>query len=85
MKFIGDPGISRNNACINNLRLIDFAIQQWALDNNKTNTDSPTWEDLKKYLARGGSDIPKCPWGGTYTIGHVSDKPKCSYPGHELP
>jgi len=82
--FSGRRETAPKNTCINNLRLIDAAIQQWALENNKTNSDSPTWEDIKKYLARGGSEIPKCPLGGTYKMGTVLDRPTCSYPGHVL-
>ena len=83
--FIREPNTSPKNTCINNLRLIDSAIQQWALENNKTNSDVPTWEVLRKYLNRGGTQIPKCPLGGTYTLGTVMDEPKCSYPGNVLP
>ena len=78
-------GTSPKNTCINNLRQIDGAMQQWALDNNKTNSDIPSWTDLKGYLERGGMEIPKCPLGGTYTLGSLADKPTCSWPGHVLP
>jgi hypothetical protein len=83
--FIREPNTSPKNECINNLRQIDGAIQQWALENNKTNSDIPTWTDLKGYLGRGETEIPKCPLGGTYTLGPVGDKPRCSVAGHGLP
>jgi hypothetical protein len=73
------------NSCINNLRMIDAAIQQWALENSKTNSDIPTWGNLKEYLGRDGTWIPKCPLGGTYTLRTVGEKPTCSYSGHVLP
>jgi len=82
--FICEPCTSPKNACINNLRQIDAAIQRWALENNKTNWDAPTWPDLKKYLSLSGYEVPKCPAGGKYKLGRVIDPPTCSYPGHVL-
>ena len=37
--FIKARETARKNTCINNLRLIDAAIQQWALENNKNGSD----------------------------------------------
>lgn len=74
------------NACINNLRLIDAAKQQWALEQRKTPADTPTWDDLRPYLGHGpNGDLPVCPGGGTYTIATVAEKPTCNVPGHVLP
>jgi hypothetical protein len=77
-------GPSRKSTCINNLRTIDGAIQEWALENNKTNFDIVTWADLRPLLSRSGTELPHCPSGGTYFIKTVSEKPTCSYPGHVL-
>jgi septal ring factor EnvC (AmiA/AmiB activator) len=71
------------NACINNLREIDAAKQQWALENNKTAGAVPTAQDLLPYLADGL--FPVCPSGGIYTINAVNVPPTCSIPGHVLP
>jgi hypothetical protein len=74
------------NACINNLRLIDGAKGQWALENHKQNTDVPTVQDLTPYLGRGpNGQFPVCPEGGIYTIGAINERPRCSIPGHQLP
>ena len=76
----------KQNACINNLRLFDGAKQQWALENKKQGTDTPTMDDLRPYLGRGpNAEMPACPDGGVYTIGAASEKPTCSIPGHVLP
>jgi hypothetical protein len=81
-----DPSFNNLNACINNLRLIDAAKMQWALDHNEDNADTPTMEDLRPYLGRGtNGQLPWCPGGGVYTIGSVGQKPTCSVPGHVLP
>jgi hypothetical protein len=84
--FVRARTTSQENACINNLRLIDAAKQQWALENRKQSTDTPTMKDLQPYIGRGPKgNLPACPSGGHYTIGAVGEKPTCSIPGHELP
>ena len=60
----------------------------WAMENQKTNSDTPAWEDIRQYLSRCGGDdtpIPTCPSGGTYTLGRMDQKPTCSIRGHRLP
>ena len=64
------------NACINNLRQIDGAKQQWALEKGKYSTDVPTTAEISVYLLN--NKIPVCPQGGVYTIGRVGEDPKCS-------
>lgn len=56
----------------------------WALDNHKTTNDIPTWSDL---IGKDGyiREMPTCPEGGTYTIGRVGGRPKCSNPEHPFP
>jgi len=83
----GDSSSSQQEICVNNLRSIDAAKQQWALENKKTGADVPTWADLAPYLIpnSGNSNVPKCPSGGIYTIGPMSNQPTCSIPGHALP
>jgi len=71
------------NTCINNLRQIDAAKQEWALENNMTGDTIPTALELLPYLRDGV--FPTCPSGGTYTINAVSVPPTCSIPGHVLP
>jgi hypothetical protein len=74
------------NQCISNLRLIDSAKQQWALENHGQIFDTPTMEDLKKYMGHAlDGELPVCPDGGVYTPGTMGEKPTCSIPGHVLP
>ena len=56
--FVRARTTSQENACINNLRLIDSAKQQWALEHHKRNTDTPTEQDLTPYLGSWISDLP---------------------------
>jgi len=84
--FVRARTTSQQNACINNLRLIDSAKQQWALEFRKQATDTPAMQDLKTYLGHGpNGDLPTCPAGGVYTVGPVGEKPTCTIPGHQLP
>ena len=71
------------NACLNNLRQIDAAKQQWALEKGKTVEAIPAPQDLAPYLP--GNTLPVCPSGGAYTLNAVGQLPTCSIPGHELP
>ena len=61
---------SRTNACVSNMKQIDAATQQWAMDQKKTGADTPVAADLA-----GGAlylrAMPTCPSGGVYTIGSV--------------
>ena len=88
----GGSHTSPANACINNMRQIDGAINEWALENGKTNGTVVTPNDITNYikLNRYGK-IPPCPSGGKYTYGKVGDTPQisCSLstgnPPHVLP
>jgi RNA polymerase sigma factor (sigma-70 family) len=77
---------AQRNECINNLRQIDGAMQQCALENNMTATNIVTAEQLLPYLPRSGPNpqLPRCPAGGTYTFGSLTNAPTCSIPGHAL-
>jgi hypothetical protein len=82
--FVKARATSQQNACINNLRIIDAAKQQWALEKGKKDGDVPTQDDLLPYLGRNGQ-FPRCPQGGTYTINAIGELPTCSIPTHRLP
>ena len=82
--FIGVRFTSAQNACINNLRLIDSAKQQWALEAKKDGTDFPTEDDLRPYLGRGAAgQLPYCPgdtnqsFKTSYGINSVGVRPIC--------
>jgi len=81
--FVRARTTSQVNACINNLRQIDGAKQQWALEKNKTGDDVPTEKDLLPYLKDGV--FPTCPDGGTYSINNVDALPTCTVQDHVLP
>ncbi len=70
-----DPG-ALPMACAANMRMLDRTKQNWAKKMGKTDKDVPTWDDLENYFPRSGP--PKCPNGGTYTLGAVGEPTQCS-------
>ncbi len=83
-RLVTDAGLAiiHRNSCINNLRQIDGAKQQWALEKNKTVDAVPTVKDLLPYFK--GGVFPVCPDGGAYSINSVDALPTCSVGGHVL-
>src|SRR5512140_2021220 len=78
--FVRARTTSQMNACINNLRQIDGAKQQWALETKQATNASPVFDDIKGYL----KSAVVCPAGGaaatfatSYTINDVSTRPAC--------
>lgn len=83
--FINARNTSRKNACINNLRQIDGAKEQYALENNLsaggTVASVATLVGTDKWIKA----TPVCKAGGTYTPNGISTDPTCSYAnGHNL-
>jgi cell division protein FtsN len=70
------------NTCINNLRQIDGAKQQWALEHQRTPDSVPSGPEIAPYFPN--NMIPQCPGGGRYSFNAVSNAPTCSIPGHVL-
>ena len=71
---------SQRNACMANLKQMDGAKAAWALEQKKTNTDTPSDSDLFGATAFI-RDKPACPGGGTYTLNSVDTKVLCSKNG----
>ena len=75
--FIKARETSRTKSCIANLKQIEAAKEQWAMDTKASPTATPGDTDLY------GTDLylraaPECPSGGTYTIGDLQTRPDCS-------
>ena len=85
--FVRARTTAQMNACINNLRIIDAAENQYALENGKKTGDTaPTSAQLLVYIGRAGSAIPNCPLGGAgYTIGAIGIAPICINAGTNHP
>ena len=61
--------------CINNLRLLDGAKQQFAFEHGKTNGEAVTMADLAPYLH--GNSVT-CLEGGRYDVRAIGLDPVCS-------
>jgi len=89
--FVKARVTSQANACINNLRQYDGAVQQYALENKQSSTATYTLSVLKPYIKLdSGNNLPACPAGGTYSQGAtVTNAPTCTLsgatPAHKLP
>jgi type II secretion system protein G len=73
--FINARERSRANACRSNLRQIQAAKEQWAMATNQGPTATPGWDALVPNFLQ---QQPRCPSGGTYTIGNLATNPTCS-------
>lgn len=95
---IAVPGVMRarsraqENTCMDNLRLIDAAKQQWALENRANSTDTPTGLQIQPYLGRGSGKLPLCPsdpqqtFATSYDVNDMSTAPSCKIVAtHALP
>jgi prepilin-type N-terminal cleavage/methylation domain-containing protein len=81
--FVRARESSRAKACVANLKQVESAKEQWAMDNKKTGTDTPTLDSTAATGLVGATlyikATPSCPAGGTYTVGNVATAPSCSY------
>lgn len=84
--FVRARESAQQNACINNLRQIDGAKQQWALEQRQQGGATPAFADIQPYLGRGGNSASNivCPSAGanptfaaSYTINAVTSAPAC--------
>lgn len=87
--FLRARSTSQQDACINNLRQIDAAIQQWALESGAGGTTQVTSDKIQPYLGRGSSGtLPWCPldssktFTASYTIANASTAPVCKLGGN---
>jgi len=91
--FVKARATSQANACINNMRQIDAAANQFALEQKKTSGSAITWPtDLTPYIKLNtAGSIPGCPAGGSYrTAFTVGTSPTCTLgstvtPAHVMP
>ncbi len=74
--FVKARDKAQKNACIANLKQIDSATEQWALEAKKKTGDGTTESEIVQYLKN--STKPTCPASGDYVIGAtVGASPTC--------
>jgi prepilin-type N-terminal cleavage/methylation domain-containing protein len=90
--FVKARATSQANACINNLRQIDSAANQFALEQHQVTGAAINYpNDLTPYIKlNSGGSIPPCPAGGTYADPTIGSIPTCSLgstvtPAHVAP
>lgn len=78
--FVRARTTSQMNVCINNLRQIDSAVQQWALESGAGAGSTVAYASIRPYLKSAVS----CPLAGTdktfatsYTLNGVTNVPTC--------
>jgi len=78
--FVKARATSQQNACINNLRQIDAAAQQFALEAKKSTGATISFpSDLTPYIKLTSANaLPACPAGGTYNDASVGATPSCT-------
>lgn len=69
--------------CMNNLRQIDSAKEQYALAYRLGDEAVVTGPQIGEYI-KGGWNAMKCPAGGKYTVNAIGSDPVCSVPGHAM-
>jgi prepilin-type N-terminal cleavage/methylation domain-containing protein len=82
--FVHARTTSQTNACINNLRQIDAAKQDWAMENKVPLSSVPTDAQIQVYLGRGSNgSLPFCPENHTssfdtsYSPNSLNAQPTC--------
>ena len=78
--FIKARATSQQNACINNLRQIDGAINTWALETGQsTGATVTSIATVSAYIKMNANNsVPSCPAKGTYTTTTVGATPQVS-------
>jgi prepilin-type N-terminal cleavage/methylation domain-containing protein len=76
--FVKARTTAQMNACINNLRQIDGAVQTWALETKQADNAQVEYSQISGYM----KNAVVCPSGGhtfadSYHLGTVQDKPTC--------
>jgi hypothetical protein len=79
---------SMKHACINNLRIMDAAKEEAAMEcrwnsEQEVKPGSPEERSALEYVK--GNQRPVCPAGGTYEWNSIGENPTCSIPEHRLP
>ena len=86
--FVRARTTSQMNACINNLRQIDGAKQQWALETKQQSAAVPSEAQLAPYVGRNPNAVTityTCPsagvgatFGASYVVNAVDTAPTCA-------
>jgi len=74
---------AQTKTCIGNLRMIDTAKQQWALESGAMATTVPVASNIQPYMGRGNGELPLCPldsqqsFATSYNLNNCQTSPTC--------
>ncbi len=71
---------SQTNSCLANLKQIEDAKEQWAMEYHQPEGASVAQSDLNPDYIKGAT-FPTCPSGGTYTLNVIGTAAVCSTHG----
>ena len=84
--FLRSRKRSQATQVLEDLRLIDAAVDQYAIENNKKKGDTVTWADVQKYLKAGTrleqsthTDVLSGDFGATYTVDTIPQVPAATF------
>jgi prepilin-type N-terminal cleavage/methylation domain-containing protein len=84
--FLRSRKRSQATQVLEDLRLIDAAIDQYAIENNKKKGDSVTWDNVRAYLKTGtrletstGADILSNSFGAPFTVDTIPQVPAATF------
>ncbi len=83
--FVRARVTSQQNACIENLRQLDAAKQDWAVDTRQMGNVTPTSRQIRPYIGHGQrADMPSCPASAVtnftinYSLNDLMTPPTCN-------
>jgi prepilin-type N-terminal cleavage/methylation domain-containing protein len=77
--FIRARERTRRSICVNNLRQIDGAKEQLAMETNLANGANLSANTVLDVYIKGGYASLDCPSNGAYTPGSIGTNPTCNY------
>ena len=78
--FVQARNAARSGNCINNLRIVDSAKEQYAIENNIASGGTCTSGNITPYLKNNA--MPACPGTSTaYTVNNIGTLPTCALSG----
>jgi prepilin-type N-terminal cleavage/methylation domain-containing protein len=78
--FVRARATSQKNACINNLRQIDGAKDQYAIEAGLSTDGACASGNITPYLKK----YPLCPANGSYMVDVIGTDPTCNIGGHTI-
>ena len=81
--FVRARQSSRTSVCLNNLRIIDTAKTQFAIEARRQTGDTVDGDELNPYLKSTFADVVE-PTGFDYVVGDIGILPVCTYGGAHI-